>query len=273
MLFLTFSALVFVPRFICSLEALRLIFAMVTLQTAVLAVMTAVPPLTARTFPAAFTVTTDGRLLLQVTVLSAASAGSTPALRTAVLLGSSTSSVLFRVIPDASIAGVTVTLQTAVFPPAVAVMFAVPSAAAVTVPSAATVATVSLSDFHVTVLSAAFSGSTAAVSFSVAPAARDSSVLFKVTDVTAISFGVTVTLQVTVFPPAVAVMFAVPSAAAVATVSLSDFHVTVLSVAFSGSTAAVSFSVAPAARVSSVLFKVMDVTSTDGVPGFPPGAV
>ena len=197
MLFLTFSALVFVPRFICSLEALRLIFAMVTLQTAVLAVMTAVPPLTARTFPAAFTVTTDGRLLLQVTVLSAASAGSTPALRTAVLLGSSTSSVLFRVIPDASIAGVTVTLQTAVFPPAVAVMFAVPSAAAVTVPSAATVATVSLSDFHVTVLSAAFSGSTAAV----------------------------------------------------------------------------SFSVAPAARVSSVLFKVMDVTSTDGVPGFPPGAV
>ena len=264
MLFLTFSALVFVPRFICSLEALRLIFAMVTLQTAVLAVMTAVPPLTARTFPAAFTVTTDGRLLLQVTVLSAASAGSTPALRTAVLLGSSTSSVLFRVIPDASIAGVTVTLQTAVFPPAVAVMFAV---------SAATVATVSLSDFHVTVLSAAFSGSTAAVSFSVAPAARDSSVLFKVTDVTAISFGVTVTLQVTVFPPAVAVMFAVPSAAAVATVSLSDFHVTVLSVAFSGSTAAVSFSVAPAARVSSVLFKVMDVTSTDGVPGFPPGAV
>ena len=189
MLFLTFSALVFVPRFICSLEALRLIFATVTLQTAVLAVMTAVPPLTARTFPAAFTVTTDGRLLLQVTVLSAASAGSTPALRTAVLLGSSTSSVLFRVIPDASIAGVTVTLQTAVF------------------------------------------------------------------------------------PPAVAVMFAVPSAAAVATVSLSDFHVTVLSVAFSGSTAAVSFSVAPAARVSSVLFKVMDVTSTDGVPGFPPGAV
>ena len=50
------------------------------------------------------------------------------------------------------------TLQVAVALPQVAVILAMPTDTAVTVPSEDTVATASLSDFHVTVLSVVLSG-------------------------------------------------------------------------------------------------------------------
>ena len=65
------------------------------------------------------------------------------------------------------------TLQVAVALPQVAVILAVPTDTAVTVPSEDTVATASLSDFHVTVLSVVLSGSTVTVSFSLCPTSSD----------------------------------------------------------------------------------------------------
>ena len=137
-----------------------------TLQVAVLspalAVIFASPLPTAFTLPLASTVATLSLLLLQVTVLSVAPSGVT--LATSVTGSSSTvrsSSVSSRVMPVTST--VTFTVQVAVLPPAVAVIFASPLPTAVTLPSSSTVATFSLLVSQNRVLSEAYSGPTSAV--------------------------------------------------------------------------------------------------------------
>ena len=109
-----------------------------------------------------------------------------------------------------------------------------------------------------------------AVKVAVSPLLRVRAVLFKLMLVTATVTAATVTVQVTVFPPASAVIFAEPAAMAVTLPLLSTvttlasllLHVTVLSVALLGLTVAVSVSVAPGVRVSEILFKRSPVTAT-----------
>ena len=73
----------------------------------------------------------------------------------------------------------------------VTVMTAVPAATAVTFPVSSTDATDASSEVHTTFLFVAFSGRTAATRFSLAPSPVNSTFsLFKVTDVTGISTGV-----------------------------------------------------------------------------------
>ena len=81
-------------------------------------------------------------------------------------------------------------------------------------------------------------------------------------------------------PPAVAVIVAMPSATAVtvpfstvATASLLESHETVLSVALSGVTVAVSVSVSPTMSVALVLSKVTSSTATVVSPSPPPSVV
>ena len=162
----------------------------------------------------------------------------------------------------------TVTVQVADFPPAFAVMVAVPAFTAVTLPSF-TVAIAVFEELHVTVLSVALSGFTVAVSVASAPSSSDRVVLFSVTEVTATVAFVTVTVQVADFPPAFAVMVAVPAFTAVTlpsfTVAIAVFeelHVTVLSVALSGFTVAVSVASPPSTSDKEVLSNVTEVTAT-----------
>ncbi len=128
-------------------------------------------------------------------------------------------------------------------------IFATPTDIAVTVPSAATFAIDSLSEDHVIVLSVVLAGSIVAVSLSDCPI---SNVMFDALSLTPeATIGLTVTLQVAETSPQVAVIVAtptetavtVPSALTLAIASLSEVHVTVLSVVLAGSTVAVSLSV------------------------------
>ena len=75
-------------------------------------------------------------------------------------------------VTDDTGTGVTVTLHVAVASPHLAVIFATPTATAVTLPSASTVAIDSLSDDQVMTGLVTFSGETVAVSLSVAPTSR-----------------------------------------------------------------------------------------------------
>ena len=198
--------------------------------------MVALPLATAVTIPLASTVATASFEDVQVTVLSSASSGRT------VTLSARVTSLAVRVASDLSrvtsvTAMATVTSQVAEKSPALAVMVALPLATAVTTPFTSTVATVSSEEVQVTVLSNASSGRTFTLSSRVASlAVRVASDLSSLTSVTATA---TVTLQVAVLPPAVAVMVAVPLATAVttpfsftvATLSSEVLHVTALSVA------------------------------------------
>ena len=159
--------------------------------------------------------------------------------------------------------GTTVTSQVAVLLPALAVIVAVPKPFAVTVPLA-TVATVSSDELHSTA-SVLLSGVTVAVSVAVSPFWRLSVVLESVIAVAGISFGTTVTSQVAVLLPALAVIVAVPMPfavttplAIVATDSSDELHSTA-SVLFSGVTVAVSVAVLPFWRLSVVSERVMAV--------------
>lgn len=125
-------------------------------------------------------------------------------------------------------------------------MVAVPAATPVTRPSLLTLAVPGAEDSHVTVLTAVSSGRMVAVSCTVRPTEMVASVVFSVT--LSASTG-TSTLQVavrpfsvvaviTVLPAAFAVMTPFPST--VATSSSEEVHVTVLMVASSGLTVAVS---------------------------------
>ena len=130
-----------------------------------------------------------------------------------------------------------------------AVIVAVPEPTAVTVPSD-TAATLSLLVLHVTLLSVALEGVTVAVSLPVSPVESLSEEGETDTPVgsTMLSFFTTVTFTVAVLPFFVfAVIFAVPTETpfivpplTVATDSSLDDHVTVLYVAFEGSTVAVT---------------------------------
>jgi len=148
--------------------------------------------------------------------------------------------------------GVTVTVHLSVFPPAAAVIVAVPIAFAVTIPLALTVATPVLLLDHVTVLSVAFEGLTVADIVKLLPIPVivfdvGSSVIL----VTEIVF--TITKTELLFPPAVAVMITgppdlavtIPLALTVATLVLPLDHVTVLFVALDGVIVGVIFKVLP----------------------------
>ena len=120
-----------------------------------------------------------------------------------------------------------------------------------------------------TVLSVASSGLTVAVRVTESPSFSSTSVLSNPTDSTAMTFLSTVTLQVAVLSPALAVTVAVPSLTAsifppstVATEGSEDVHVTVLSVASSGLTVAVIVSESPSLRVNSSFEREMEATST-----------
>ena len=106
---------------------------------------------------------------------------------------------------------------------------------------------------------------TVAVRVTVSPAFKEAVVLFRVTEVTGVA--TTVTVQVAVLSPALAVMVAEPTFLAVTTPSLtvateaSDvLQVTVLSVASSGLTVAERVTVSPAFREALVLSRVTLVT-------------
>ena len=184
-----------------------------------------------------------------------------PSANSSSLLSSSTDST-------ATVFFLTVTSQAAVLSPALAVIVAVPSLTAVTTPPS-TVATSGSDEVQVTVLSVALSGFTVATRVAEPPSVSSSSVLSSSTDSTAMTFFSTVTLQVAVLSPALAVIVAVPSLTAVifppstvATAGSDDDQLTVLSVASSGLTVAVIVSDSPSVSVSSDLDSVTELTST-----------
>ena len=141
---------------------------------------------------------------------------------------------------------------------------------AVTLPLLSTVAMEVLDVLQVTVLSVALSGLIVAVRVSESPSVRVRVVLLRVTEVTATSFFLTVTVQEADFSPALAVMVAVPSLTAVTLPLLSTVailvselvQVTVPSVVLLGFTVAVSVSEPPSVRVRVVLFNVTEVAGT-----------
>ena len=180
--------------------------------------------------------------------------------------------VWLRVIPDTATTFLdTVTTQVALFSPALAVMVAVPAATAVTTPFS-TVATVASEVVQVTVLSVASAGVTVAVRVTVSPSVRAAVVWLRAIPDTATTFLATVTTQVAVLSPALAVMVAVPTATAVtlpeastvATAVFEELHVTVLSAASSGVTVAVRVTVPPSTKSTCVLSNIIEFTGIIG---------
>ena len=159
-------------------------------------------------------------------------------------------------------------MQVADWSPAAAVIVAEPFPTAVITPPS-TWATPVLEDFQVTVLFVASSGRTVAVSVCLPPTVSVTSVLSRVTDATGMTIFSTVTAQVAVLSPALAVIVAVPGTMAVtlppstvATDSLEDVHVMVLSVASSGLTVALRVTSSPTVIVRVDLSRVTPVTAT-----------
>ena len=162
-------------------------FSTVTLHVTVLspafAVMVAVPSLTAVTLPS-FTVATASLEEVHVAALSVALSGLMVAVMVAVSPSFNSSEVWSRVIEvTATNFALTFTSQTAVLPPAFAVMVAEPSFTAVTTPSF-TVATAVLEELQVTVLSVALLGLTVALMLDVSPSSRVRDVGFTEIDAT-----------------------------------------------------------------------------------------
>ncbi len=108
----------------------------------------------------------------------------------------------------------TVTTHSAEQVPDLAVIVALPDLRAVILPFD-TEATAPSEDVQTTVLSVASSGLIVAVRVSVSPTCIDKLVLSNETDVTAMIFAETLTVQVADLPPALAVIVAVPSLRAV----------------------------------------------------------
>ena len=149
-------------------------------------------------------------------------------------------------------------------------MVAVPSLTAVTFPSA-TVTIDGLELFHVTVCSVASAGATVNVKVALSPWISVNDVGFRVTEETGIVFFWTVTAQVALFPPQLAVTVAFPSETAFTTPLLTEatdafelLHDTVLSGASEGLTVALRVDDSPTTRVSDDWFKVTDVTVISG---------
>ena len=156
----------------------------------VVTIMTATPASTPVTVPSWSTVATSGAELLQLTLLSVASSGSTVAVR------EKDSSTLMLAVVTSSLTpltgmplAVTVTAQVPCLPSAFAVMVAVPGLTAFTVPSV-TVATWVSELVQVTLGFVAFEGRTAALRSWLSPSTRESVAGVTVTDVTLTSGGV-----------------------------------------------------------------------------------
>ena len=238
------------------------------------AVIVAVPAFTAVTLPLESTVATDVFDELQLTALSVALSGVTVAFRLADSPSVSESSVLSSDTLSTAIvvgeASLTVTAQVADFSPALAVIVAVPAFTAVTLPLESTVATDVFDELQLTVLSVALDGLTVAVSVTLSPSVRLRLLLSSVTPSTATVFAATVTEQVADFPPALAVIVAVPAFTAVtfplestvATDVFDELQLTVLSVALSGFTVAFRLADSPSVRLKLVLSNDMLSTAT-----------
>ena len=166
----------------------------------------------------------------------------------------------------------TVTAQVAVLSPSlvVTVIFAAPPLIAVTLPDSSTFATASLSEVQVTFLFVASSG--VIVAFIISSSPMPSNFSFGSTDTpvtTTILEALTVTAQVAVLSPSlvVTVILAVPAATAVtlpsstvATLELSDIHLTLLSAASVGVTVAVRVNSSPILIALVVSLSVTPVT-------------
>ena len=221
-------------------------------------VMIAVPLLTAVTKPSLLTTATLVLLLLKITPLFVALAGSTVAFSSLASFSSSSSSLGFTVMPvTGTSTGVepTLTVQVAYLPLpsfAAAVIIAVPSLTAVTRPVLLTVATASLLEEYL-MLWLAVVGCTLALSWAVSFSFRFRELGSSVTPA-AISSTLRVMLLLAPLPSlAVAVIVAepapvaitLPSASTVATVAALDVKVMPLSVAFSGEMLAVTLVLSP----------------------------
>ena len=212
------------------------------------------------------TVATFLLLLVHVTDLLAASAGSTVAVSFPVSPRFSVSVSLSSLTPD-TFGASTVSLQTAVKPPSAVftVIFAVPTLSVLMLPLESTVATFLLLLVHVTDLLPASVGFTVAVSLALSPRFRVSVDLSSVTPETL--GAVTVTLQTALSPPSsvVAVIVVsptltaliVPFASTVAIFLSALLHKTFLFFAVSGRTVAVNFTLLPFCTVMVFLLSVM----------------
>lgn len=146
------------------------------------------------------------------------------------------------------------------------VISAVPAVTPVTRPDEFTVATAGVAEVYVTALLVALAGATVGVNCCVAPTSIDAVAGARVTLDTATVGALTVTVAVAVTPlTVVAVIVALPAFTAltepclgvtVAISGLSEVKVTDLSSASSGTTVAVSVSLAPSTRVNADLFNV-----------------
>ena len=201
-----------------------------------------------------------------VTVLSVASSGLTVAIKVAVSPTAKESVVLSRVID--SVFTEIVTTQSAEQVPDLAVIVALPDFRAVIFPFD-TETTASSEEVQTIVLSVASSGLMVAVRVSVSPTCIDKEVLSSVMDVTATILAETLTLQVADFPPALAVIVAVPSLTAVtvpeftlATEALDDAHITPSYSASLGRTVATRLKVSPSTISTVAVFNDTDDTST-----------
>ena len=241
--------------------------------SSVVAVITAVPSLTADTLPFESTVAMFVLELVHDTFLFVALEGKTVAVSFSVPPMSKVSEVLFNDIPvTATVFAWTVTEHVAFFPPSVVVtvIVAEPAVFAVTTPDVETVATEVLLEDQVTVLSVAFDGVTVAIRVWKLPSTNVKLVLSRLNPVTATVFAFTATEHTAVSAPSTVftVIIAVPAAFAVttpeedtvATAVLSDVHVTDLFVAFDGFTVAVNACVSPSVIVRLVLSRLTPVT-------------
>ena len=254
----------------------------VTLQVAAflptVAVIVAVPGFTAVMVPS-FTVATVLSEEVHATVLSSVvSAGWYVTIRVSSWPTCSSVFALFSEIDSNGFGtGTTVTLQVAVFSPIFAVIVASPGFTAVIFPSS-TVATISSEEVHATALSSVVSaGWYVTIRVSSWPTCSSVCVLFREIDSSGFGTGTTVTLQVAVFLPTVAVIVAVPGFTAVmvppftvATVLSEEVHATALSsVVSAGWYVTIRVSSWPTCSSVCVLFREID--SSGCFHGFPPG--
>ena len=241
----------------------------VTVHSAVLpphfAVTVALPDLRAVTLPLS-TLATDSSEDDHVTVLSVASSGFTVTVKVADSPTAKESVVLSRVMD--SVSTETVTTHSAEQVPDLAVIVALPDFRAVILPFN-TEAMASSEDVQTTALSVASSGLMVAIRVSVSPTCIDKLVLSNEMDVTVMIFAETLTLQVADFPPALAVIVAVPSLRAVtvpeftlATEALDDAQVTPSYSASFGRTVATRLKVSPSTISIVAVFNDTDDTST-----------
>ena len=151
-------------------------------------------------------------LLLQLTVLLVALSGETVALSVATSPSVRLRLVLSSVTPVTAITFAdTVTEQVAVLSPAFAVIVALPAFTAVTLPPASTVATAVLLLLQLTVLLAALSGFTVAVSVALSPSVSESVALSSFTDSTGTGLPSCRTVKEADFPALLMVTLAVRS--------------------------------------------------------------